>query len=434
MSLQAGAATRVINCEIGDDLCGQLNRRYALTIHDDLEANFLYLTDGRCHVMLINLDLIGLCETGDVPLLREAAAAASGLQPRDVVISHTHTHDGPDLFGLAPGAPRNEAYLHRLKGWLADGAAEAVRAARPARVGWAAGHAHVGFNRRLCWADGTHSMYGACGRAEFAGLEGPDDPQHSVLAAYDAEGKLVAVVHNNCCHATCVEAENFASADFPGEARARLRDILNTKLPVLYLQGASGDTSPWNMTRPDAFYDRHLRLREIGAALAAETARLLHPIHPTDDAPIANAWTDLPVGIRLPDEKTLAWALEVEKPGHKADWGDALRIGVLTLHRRFKDNPVDVAPLHAIRVGDLAIATNPCEFYCQFGLDIKRRSRAAVTMISQLTDGFAGYCPTLYAVMGGGYSGDPTYWCRMEPHAGYRIVEATGKLLQSLWA
>jgi len=160
MTIRAGAATRTINCEMGDDLCGQLHRRICESIRDDLEANFLFISDEQVKLLLVNLDLIGLCEPPDVPRLREAAAAAGGLKPRDVIISCTHTHAGPDLFGLAPGARRADAYFERLVGWLADGAAEAAAAARPARVGWALGRAHVGYNRRLCWADGTHSMYG----------------------------------------------------------------------------------------------------------------------------------------------------------------------------------------------------------------------------------------------------------------------------------
>lgn len=435
MSIQAGAATRVINCEIGDDLCGQLHRRICESIHDDLEANFLHLSDGRENLLLINLDLIGLCEPGDVPRLRQAVAATTHLVPRDVIISSTHTHDGPDLFGLAPGASRNQAYLDRLEGWLVDGAAEALRAARPARLGWAAGKAHVGFNRRICWSDGTHTMYGDTQRAEFAGLEGPDDPAHTVLFAVDADGRLIAVVHNNCCHATCIEAATYASADFPGEARLRLREKLQQPLPVLYLQGASGDISPWNMMARPPRYDKQQRLREVGSMLAAETARLIAEAQPTDAAALGHAWEDLRVEVRLPDEATLREALEIEARGRpREQWDHVLKVdGALRLYRSFKDDPTDTVSIHVVRVGELAIATNPCELYCRFGLDIKSRSPAKVTMISQLTDGFCGYCPTVYAVMGGGYSGDPTWWCRLEPQAGYKMVDASARLLHGLW-
>ena len=59
MSLTAGAATRTINCAIGDDLAGQMYRRICRTIRDDLEANVLYLSDGKTAVVIVSLDLLG---------------------------------------------------------------------------------------------------------------------------------------------------------------------------------------------------------------------------------------------------------------------------------------------------------------------------------------------------------------------------------------
>ncbi len=435
MALKAGAATRVINCEIGDDLCGQLHRRICEGIRDDLEANVLYLADDRRAILLINLDLIGLCNQSDVPLLRETVAAATTVAPRDVVITSTHTHDGPDMFGLLYDTPPNTVYLEKLRQWLADAAAEAVASARPAKVGWAMGRAHIGYNRRCCWQDGSHTMYGDPREPTFTGLEGPDDPGHAVLAAVDTGGELIGVVHNNCCHATCMESITQASADFPGGARRQLRGMLDKDVPVLYLQGASGDTSPWDLMAGGE-RDREARLVEVGRILADQTARLLDQMAPTGSAVIENVWEDIPVPIRLPDEQQLARAREIEAMGEeKAGRGAHILAvsGAIKLYETFKDNPTDIMAAHAIRIGELAIATNPCEMYCRFGRDLKARSPAAVTMVSQLTDGFCGYCPTIYAIRGGGYSGDPTFWTRLEPAAGYKWVDTTARLLHSLW-
>jgi hypothetical protein len=106
------------------------------------------------------------------------------------------------------------------------------------------------------------------------------------------------------------------------------------------------------------------------------------------------------------------------------------------LYEEFKDHPYDTVPVHAVRIGDYALLTNPCELYCQFGLDMKRRSPAAVTAVAQLADAAPlspGYCPTIYGQMGGGYSGDPIYWSRLEPNAGYKIVDASARLVRGLW-
>lgn len=437
MSLSIGAATKVINGEIGDDLLGQLHRRLAKSIRDNLEANALYVAGETGHVLLISCDLLWL-EAAFVREVAAAIAARTGVAAEAVVIACTHTHDGPNTFALLPDAPVNEAYLARLRGWLVEVAERAVRSAGPGKVGWALGRAHVGFNRRLCWADGTHSMYGDPSRKDFNGLEGPEDPRHSVLAAYDAAGKIIAVVHNNSCHATCIESAEQMSADFPGEARRLLRQTLGDGLPVLYLQGASGDNSPFDLQSPHTQRDtdgRERRLREVGMILAGETLRLLYEIRPADSAAVACLREDLRINVRLPDIDRLEEIRKLVESGpQKAGRGPwVLQSSLMRLVERFRADSLDVVPVSAVRIGELGIATNPCEFYCQFGLDIKRRSPAAVTMVSQLTNGCCGYCPTPYAVLGGGYSGDATLWCRLEPFAGYRIVDAASRLLRRLW-
>ena len=437
MPITIGASTRLINPEIGDDICGQLHRRFCEYIHDDLEANLVYLRSGDEQVMLGSLDLAGLWVDDDLPRARAAMAAATGLPERSIILTCTHTHEGPDTGGLlTEDSPKNEAYLARLQDALVSGAEEAVSGARPARVGWGRGHAHVGFNRRLCWADGTHSMYGDSTRADFTGLEGPDDPEHSVLWAVDEEeGRPLAVAHGNCCHATCMEGEHFASADFPGEARRLVREALGP-LPVLYLQGDSGDTSPWNMLKVPYRHDGERRAREMGALLAGETLRLMLESEPVADPVLSHAYEDLVLGVRMPTDEALALAREINAQGNEGDklWQWVLATyGALRLYDEFHAHPFDTAPVHAVRVGDWALLTNPCEMYCQFGLDAKRRSPAAVTAIAQLADGFCGYCPTIYGQMGGGYSGDPIYWARLEPYAGYRMADTGARLVNGLW-
>jgi len=433
--MQAGSANRTINCQIGDDLSGQLSRRLCTRIRDDLEANLLYLSDGRESVLLVSLDLAGLFELTWVRETTAAMAASSGVPDRNTIITSTHTHTGPDTLGLLFDSPKNNAYLATLREVLVDGAAEAVANARPARIGWGAGTAHIGYNRRLCWADGSHTMYGDSSRPDFIGLEGPDDPSHTVLFAADEDG-YIAIVHANCSHATCVGSADYASADFPGEARRAVREALGQALPVLYLQGASGDTSPSNMLDVNRQQDGEQRMREMGALMASETQRLIQEATLVTDPVLRHAYDDISIDVRLPSDEGLRHAEAVEQAGENSAGRSeyVLQVsGALRLYRSFRDNPVETLAIHALRIGDLGIATNPCELFCQFGLDIKRRSPAPITMVSQLTDGFSGYCPTMGALMGGGYSSDPTYWCRLQASAGDKIVDASSRLLYELW-
>ena len=76
----------------------------------------------------------------------ERIEAATGCPARDVIITSTHTHTGPDTFrGCCSTRRTNQAYIERLETWLIEGAKEGIANARPARVGWGLGRAHIGY-------------------------------------------------------------------------------------------------------------------------------------------------------------------------------------------------------------------------------------------------------------------------------------------------
>ncbi len=432
--LQVGAASKVINNRIGGWVQGAGHARTATEQRDDLEANGLYLSDGKTRLLLVSCDLVGL-NSAHAAVLRKAMGEATGIPPRNILIACTHTHGGPSLLKTNYLMPIDGAYLERLQTWLTELARQAVRSAGPGKIGWGKGKTQIGFNRRLCWADGTHTMHGDASRDDFAGLEGPDDPQHVAIFAADASGKPIAVLHHNTTHPTIFYAAGIYSADFPGEARKILRKQLGD-IPVLYLNGAQGDIAIDDMLHRRA-ESREQKLQRIARMVADETLRLLKNVTYHDHPVLAHTHEDLKVDVRLPTPERLA---EARKVLARIDAGENLRgmkmimaFGAVHLQEVYGENPVDTLPLHAVRIGDVALVTQPCELYCQFGLDIKRRSPAPITAVVGLADGYGGYCPTIYGVLGGGYSGQPIYWTRLESSAGYRIVESAGRMLNHIW-
>ncbi len=431
--LQIGAASKVINPRIGDWVQSAGVKKRATEIRDNLEANGLYLSDGKKQILLVSCDLGGL-EPPRVIAMREAMGRAAGIPPRDIIISATHTR-GPVVLRSNYLMPVDDAYLDRLQGWLVELARQAVQSARPGKVGWGKGTAEIGFNRRFCWADGSHTMHGDTNRKDFAGLEGPNDPQHLALFAADADGKLIAVIQHNTTHPTITWGGSVFTVDFPGESRRILREELGN-IPMLFLNGAQGDISwrnPLNR-RPES---RERSIRRLGRLMADETLRLYKDIEYHDHPVLNHTYEDLQVKVRLPKPERLVEAREVLA---RIDAGENIRgmkmilaFGAVHLQELFGENPVDTLPIHAVRIGDVALVTEPCELYCQFALDIKRRSPAPITAVVGLADGYCGYCPTIYGILGGGYTGDPISWARLEPYAGYKIVESAASMLSSLW-
>lgn len=91
------------------------------------------------------------------------------------------------------------------------------------------------------------------------------------------------------------------------------------------------------------------------------------------------------------------------------------------------------AELHFLRIGDVAVATNPFECYTDYSLRIKAQSPAVQTMVVQLTAGCAGYLPTKRAVAGGGYSARIVDGV-VGPEGGDVYVDQSVKALADLWA
>ncbi len=89
--------------------------------------------------------------------------------------------------------------------------------------------------------------------------------------------------------------------------------------------------------------------------------------------------------------------------------------------------------VNVLRLGDAVICTNPAEFYVEHGIAIKDASPAAITLISQLTDGYVGYVPIAEAFPRGGYSTWPAVTSLLAPEAGGIIVETTRQLLQQVF-
>ena len=105
--------------------------------------------------------------------------------------------------------------------------------------------------------------------------------------------------------------------------------------------------------------------------------------------------------------------------------------GVADRFEKQKAQPTQPVELHVIRLGDLAVATNPFEFYLDFGIRIKAQSPASDTLLVQLAGG-GTYCPSPRSLAGGGYGSLPAS-NPVGPEGGRLLVERTVEILQHLW-
>ena len=96
----------------------------------------------------------------------------------------------------------------------------------------------------------------------------------------------------------------------------------------------------------------------------------------------------------------------------------------------YETDTVHPIEFHVLRLGEVALATNPFELYLDYATRIEARSPAVLTMLVQLSGAGVGYLPTAKGVQGGGYSADKFV---VGPEGGQVLVEETVKRLRGLW-
>jgi len=437
--MKAGAATRVINNELGTEIQGASVSGTVQRIRDDLEANALWMESGECGVLFLSCD-IGALELDYIQQILPDIAASAGLCKDNIMIGCSHTHSAPSVFGPThPDKAFDEPYLERLKNWFCEIAREAVTSAEPVTVAWGKGRAEIGYNRRVCYADGSHAMHGDPTRPDSTGLEGSTDPQHTVVFVRGADGNLKAVLYNSTSHPVNFYGADFLSADYPGAARTFLRDVLGD-IPVVFFNGALGDISIfdeyWKGRAPETADQRVARCAHI---VTGETMRLLQHADFREDVSMGHTLNRYDVAVNhLPAER-LEWARSI-MTDYRAGKIPATDLTVATahmnllLHERFGDRDTETIDLHAGHIGELAFTSVPCELFTHFALNIKRRSPFAATSLFGIVNGDVGYCPTIEGRIGGSWEGTASLTSRWEDKTGYLIVDELSRMLYELHA
>ena len=96
-------------------------------------------------------------------------------------------------------------------------------------------------------------------------------------------------------------------------------------------------------------------------------------------------------------------------------------------------NPVVETPIQALRIGSLGIAANGSEFFCEYGLRIKRASPFSFTWVVSLANDYIGYVPTAQAFISGGYEPRTARSSFLAIDAGQKIVRSSLGVLGEVW-
>lgn len=449
---RAGFAERDITPDVGMEQPGGYGKAFHHSLHDACKARAAVFDDGRKRVALIGIDAL-LIRRPSVDRCRKAIQEKCGIPPQAVLIAASHSHSSGPTGMVLPGefddAPEfvqslayeksstaDARYLKLVEKQIIDAVLSADRDKVEATCGVGKGiEDKVAFNRRFRMKNGLTATHPGQGNPDIVEVAGPTDPEVGVIGAWNKEGKLLGCIVNFCCHATTNPGG--ISANYIHYLERAVRGVMGEEQAVVvFLPGTSGDVTQVNNLSPYAHPGAEQWARLVGGRVGAEAAKVLLSMPRGSLAPLDYRVTSLAIKRRPPSPARVERSLEI---AHKdpntvdaTEWAFAKEI--VLLDARLKKEPVADVEVQAIQVGPAVFVSNPAEYFCQYGLDIKAGSPFAFTFPVELANDCVGYVPTEEALgpRGGGYETRLTYYSNLEPTAGRQIAEAGIALTKQL--
>jgi neutral ceramidase len=422
-TLQAGAARVVITPPIGVPLSGYFaaegRKETARTVHDDLYARALVVSDGNHTFAIATTDLIGLGDE-ELAMVHTEVQQRAGITPEHLILASTHTHSGPVVHPFPPSdlvpGQADEDYYRLLPRLIGSAVAMAAHRMRPALLGSGTGQSYININRREFLPDGTLRGLPYLGRNP----DGITDREVGVLRVDDAaSGRPLAMLLSYACHPVVLGPNVEISADYVGYTLSFLESALGPGVVALFANGAQGDMNA--IVHPGTFADAE----RLGHMLGAEALKTALGIETSGDIRLtaAKRRTELPLNpASAPDRQReyIAFLHQEhlrftrEQDSLKA-WDIEMRLAVANYrlyHREQMTDPYMAAEITAfglIGAGvNVGLVSEPAELFCEYGMRVRNLSPFPTTLVLGLANGFIGYVPTPNVYTEGGYECEAT--------------------------
>lgn len=413
-------------------------------------ARAIVLDDGRESLAIVVVDSCMLPRQllDDV---KQLASHRTKIRPDRMLFSATHTHTAPAAMGCL-GTDADSTYVPYLRHKLTEAVVAAQANLQPARVGWAVANAadYTALRRWVIRPDRIATdpfgnptvranMHAAANWDNVTGESGPKDPDLSLLSLQTPEGRPIAVLGNFSMHyfsgVTPVNADYFGlfcdglQKRIEGEGKPGGKG--GSPFVALMSHGCSGDIWRRDYTKPANSPDNKRTIDNYAQGLVDLAASAYKGIEYKANADLAMAERRLRLKYRVPDKQRLQWAEKIvatmgDRPPKNNEEVYAREQVILN---KLQSTEVVV---QALRVGDVALATTPCETYALTGLKLKLQSPLPRTMVIELANGGDGYIPPPEQHLLGGYNTWPARSAGLEVSAEPRITETALELLEKV--
>ncbi|MEZ5400273.1 MAG: hypothetical protein R2729_11440 [Bryobacteraceae bacterium] len=450
-AMKAGFAEADITPAIGMEQPGGYGKVFHKSIHDPCKARVAVFDDGNKRAAIVGLDAL-IVPRPLVLAARRRIAAETGIPAEAILINASHSHSSGPTGMVLPGdfdsadshvralayeksSMADAAYLRTVETGIVEAVAAANSNRRELLCGIGRGHEdQIAFNRRFRMKNGRTFTHPGQNNADIVKPAGPIDPEVGVIAAWDRSGKMAGCIVNYACHATT--SPGGISANWIYYLEKIIRGAYGPDVIVVFVQGACGDITQVDNLSPYVRPGAEEWAEQVGGRVGAESVKTMLLMRRGALTPVDYRTKILRIPRRKPAPESVRDALALTRKGPKeagvTEWTFAKE--TVMLDHLVRREPTADVEVQAIQIGPAVFVSNPAEYFVEYGLEIKAKSRFPFTFPAELSNGCVGYVPTEEALSasGGGYETRLTYYSNLIPEAGRQIAVAGIELANAL--
>jgi len=442
--MKAGFYETDITPPVGIERTGSYEKIYIQSILTPLKVRAGVFDNGEKKAAFVGIDA-GIINSTVCDAACKIVTKRCGILRENIMIGASHTHSGgavnslscfggckkstpPDIYDLAvnKSSQADPFFQEMVIKQLASAIILADKNAEEALINFGSGsESRYIFNRRFRMKNGKTYTHPGAHNPGIDCPAGPIDPEVGVLGAWRKDGTLLGCVVNYACHGTVIGGTT-ASADWIHYMQHTVKKIMGKDSVAVFLNGACGDITQVNNLSYEANFGAELASK-MGTRIGAEVAKVLNDTEAREYNKIETQWNVLKIPRRPLSAEKLRKSQEIVNSDiaqSDADWIFAKE--KVIYNYAYSQQPVADVRCQSIQIGNALFVSNPSEYFCQMGLDIKKVSPMQYTFVVSLANDAVGYVPTpeSFEPSGGGYETILTSYSNLEPAAGTKIADA----------
>ncbi|NLO01206.1 MAG: twin-arginine translocation signal domain-containing protein [Bacteroidales bacterium] len=449
--MRTGFAEIDITPEIGMEQVSNYGKQFHKSFHDPCKVRAAVFDDGKNRAAVVGIDAL-VVPRFLVLKVRNQVEARCGIPGDAILIGASHSHSsGPigliyegdydhadklvQTLAYEKSSGGNPKYLAMVEKSLVDVICRADDSREESRLGVGTGiEDEVAFNRRFRMKNGMTITHPGQGNPDIIEPAGPTDPEIGVIGSWNKDGKCIGCIVNFACHATA--SPGGISANWIYYMEQTIRGAMGQDCIVVFTAGANGDVTQVDNLSPYKNPAGEDWSRFVGAQVGAEAVKVLLSVPRGIMAPVESKIKVMNIPRRKPDPERVKKCYEIVKKSPEevgsTEWTFAKEL--VLLDALIKKEPVVELEVQAVQIGPAVFVSNPAEYFCQFGLNIKQGSPFNYTFPVELANGCVGYVPTqeAFGPGGGGYETRLTSYSNLEIDAGDKMADAGIELTKQM--